>query len=359
MTATDWIRPEIQTLKAYAVPDATGLIKLDAMENPSPWPDTLKTAWADQLQQVALNRYPDPHAAEVETAVRCAFGIPADSAILFGNGSDEIIQMIALTLSGSGRCLLTVEPGFVMYRMIALSCGLDYVGVPLRPADFALDRTALLAAIAQHQPAVIFLACPNNPTGNLFAADDIAAVLQAAPGLVVIDEAYAPFTTTSYLPQLSRYPNLVVMRTVSKMGLAGLRLGFLAGPADWLDPINKVRLPYNINSLTQASAVFALRHHAVFSAQAAQICTERTRLSAALATLPGVTVYPSDANFILMRTPPQQAGNWFQHLQQNGILIKRLHGTHPALHDCLRITIGTPEENDAVRQALQTLQTLP
>ncbi len=355
MAATDWIRPEIQALQAYAVPDATGLIKLDAMENPYPWPATLKTAWADRLRQVALNRYPDPHAAEVETAVRHTFGIPADSAILFGNGSDEIIQMIALALASPGHCLLSVEPGFVMYRMIALSCGLDYVGVPLRSDDFALDRDALLTAIAQHQPAVIFLACPNNPTGNLFAADDIAAVLRAAPGLVVIDEAYAPFTATSHLPQLGQYANLVVMRTVSKMGLAGLRLGFLAGPADWLDNINKMRLPYNINSLTQTSAVFALQHHAVFCAQAAQICAERTRLSIALTALPGITVYPSDANFVLIRTPPQQAARWFNHLQQNGILIKRLHGTHPALHDCLRLTIGTPEENDAVLQVLQTM----
>ncbi|MEL6710315.1 MAG: histidinol-phosphate transaminase [Pseudomonadota bacterium] len=354
MAATDWIRPEIQALQAYAVPDATGLIKLDAMENPYPWPDTLKATWTDRLQQVALNRYPDPRATDVAAAVRTAFAIPADMDILFGNGSDEIIQMIVLALASPGRILLTVEPGFVMYRMTALSCGLDYVRVPLQTNDFALDRTTLLAAIAQHQPAVIFLACPNNPTGNLFAVEDVAAVLAAAPGLVVIDEAYAPFTTTSYLPQLGQYDNLVVMRTVSKMGLAGLRLGFLAGPPDWLHEFDKVRLPYNINSLTQASAVFALQHHAVFNAQAAQICTERARLTQALATLPGVTVYPSEANFVLLRTPPQQAETWFQHLRQHGILIKSLHRAHPTLRDCLRITIGTPEENDTLLQVLQT-----
>ena len=304
---------------------------------------------------MALNRYPDPQAKEVGAAVRTAFGIPADMAILFGNGSDEIIQMITLALAGPERCLLTVEPGFVMYRMTALSCQLNYVGVPLRPDDFALDQPALLQAIAQHQPAVIFLVCPNNPTGNLFAADDIAAVLQAAPGLVVIDEAYAPFTDTSYLSQLGQYDNLVVMRTVSKMGLAGLRLGLLAGPDDWLHNLNKVRLPYNINSLTQASAVFALQHHTVFTAQAAQIRAERTRLTQAFAALPGVTAYPSQANFVLIRTPSQQAHIWFQHLQHHGILIKPLQGTHPALHDCLRITVGTPEENDAVLQALQSI----
>lgn len=355
MPANDWIRPEINDLHAYAVQDATGLIKLDAMENPYPWPSSLDEAWCQTMQEVALNRYPDPQAETLRTTLAKAFAIPDTMQLLLGNGSDEIIQMIALALAGDDRCMLSVEPGFVMYRIIATCCGLAYCGIPLRADNFGLDMPALLAAIDQRQPAVIFLAYPNNPTGNLFAAEDIHTLIQAAPGLVVIDEAYAPFTEASFIPQLGRYPNLVVMRTVSKMGLAGLRLGLLAGPADWLQAFNKVRLPYNINSLTQASATFALQHKALFDAQATTICAERTRLSDALAQLPGVTIYPSAANFILLRTPPGQATHWFDHLKQQGILIKKLDGAHPLLHDCLRPTIGTPAENTALLQALQNL----
>ena len=355
MTAADWIRPEINALSAYAVQNATGMIKMDAMENPYPWPPSLEAAWNQALNAVALNRYPDPQAETLQAALVKAFDIPTDMQLILGNGSDEIIQMIALAVADNQRTILSVEPGFTMYRIIATCCGLKYHGVPLRTNDFSLDMPAMLAAIDQHQPAVIYLAYPNNPTGNLFNDADIQQILQAAPGLVVIDEAYAPFTDQSYLSQLGQYDNLVVMRTVSKMGLAGLRLGLLAGPADWLTAFNKVRLPYNINSLTQASATFALQHKAVFDAQAAQICAERTRLSQALQALPGVTVYPSQANFILMRTPQGQATPWFEHLKQQGILIKNMHGTHPLLHDCLRPTIGTPAENDAFLAALQPI----
>ncbi len=355
MTAADWIRPEINALNAYAVQDATGLIKMDAMENPYPWPPSLDVAWNQALNEVTLNRYPDPQAEALQAALIAAFGIPADMQLILGNGSDEIIQMIALAVADKGRTVLSVEPGFAMYRIIATCCGLNYHGVPLQADDFSLDMPAMLAAIDEHQPAVIYLAYPNNPTGNLFDDTDIQQIIQAAPGLVVIDEAYAPFTDTSYLSQLGQYDNLVVMRTVSKMGLAGLRLGLLAGPADWLTAFNKVRLPYNINSLTQASATFALQHKAVFDAQAVQICAERERLHQALATLPGVTVYPSQANFILIRTPPGQAKRWFEHLKQHGILIKNMDGAHPLLHDCLRPTVGTPAENTALLAALHNI----
>ncbi len=355
MTATDWIRPAINALKAYAVQDATGYIKLDAMENPYPWPTHLNEAWIDILNAVALNRYPDPQAEVLQAALIEAFDIPADMQLILGNGSDEIIQMIALTLAGEGRTVLSVEPGFAMYRIIATCCGLDYCGVPLQPDDFSLDMPAMLQAIQERQPAVIYLAYPNNPTGNLFADEDIQQIIQTAPGLVVIDEAYAPFTDTSYMSQLGRYDNLAVMRTVSKMGLAGLRLGLLAGPADWLEGFNKVRLPYNINSLTQASATFALQHKAVFDAQAIQICTERERLLQAFTNMPGITAYPSQANFILIRTPPGQATSWFDGLKQQGILIKNMQGAHPLLQDCLRPTVGTPAENTALLQALHNL----
>jgi histidinol-phosphate aminotransferase len=273
------VRPEIRAIKAYHVPEAKGLVKLDAMENPYPWPAELEDEWLDLLRRVEVNRYPQPQAPAVQAALRAAMEIPADVGLVLGNGSDELIQMLALTLGGAGGKILSLDPGFVMYRMIGVFTGMDYAGVPLRPEGFDLDLPAVLDAMDREQPVLTFIAYPNNPTGNLFDPADIERIIEAAPGLVIVDEAYAPFTDSSFLPRLGDWPNLLVMRTVSKMGLAGLRLGYLAGPAEWIAEIDKVRLPYNVNALTQASAALALRHRALFDAQTAAIRAERTRLS--------------------------------------------------------------------------------
>ncbi|WP_456444950.1 histidinol-phosphate transaminase [Thiolapillus sp.] len=349
----NWIRPEIRALSAYHVQDASGLIKLDAMENPYTWPEDLRREWLERLRSVDVNRYPDPQARDLAQELRSAMQVPRDMALLLGNGSDEIIQMLALAVSAPGRSILSVEPGFVMYRMIAAWCGMDYVGVPLREDDFSLDMPALLQAIRAHQPALVFLAFPNNPTGNLFAEADMLAVLEAAPGLVVVDEAYAPFADSSFMSRLGQYDNLLVMRTVSKLGLAGLRLGLLAGPSAWLEEIDKVRMPYNINVLTQATARFALEHHQVLDGQTAAIRRDRQALFEALQSMDGMFPYPSQANFILVRTASGRAQALFEHLLHNGVLVKNLHGGHPLLEDCLRFTVGKPEEN---RQLLKLVE---
>ncbi len=346
------IRPEIRALKAYHVPEATGLVKLDAMENPYVWPDDLKSEWLEVLRGLAINRYPDPKAPRLQAALRDSMDIPEGMGVLLGNGSDELIQLLALAVAQPGRKVLSLEPGFVMYRMIALFAGMDYVGVPLLPDRFDLDLPAVLEAIAREQPALTYVAYPNNPTGNLFDPDDIAAIVEAAPGLVIVDEAYAPFTDLSFLPRLGDWPNLLVMRTVSKMGLAGLRLGYLAGPEDWLQEIDKIRLPYNINVLTQASAAFALKYRGVLDAQTQAIRTERTRLFDALCAIDGIRPYPSEANFILLRLPAGSADRVFDGLKARGVLVKNLNGAHPLLADCLRVTVGTPKENGAFLAAL-------
>ena len=348
-----WIRPAIRSLHAYQVPDARGMVKLDAMENPYTWPDSLRREWLELLAGVDVNRYPDPGARLLTGRLRVSMQVPDDMPVLLGNGSDEIIQMIALALSGPGRAIMSVDPGFVMYRMIAAFCGMDYVGVPLRPDDFSLDLPALLQAMEEVQPAVVFLAYPNNPTGNAFDPADMIRVIEAAPGVVVVDEAYAPFADDSFMGRLGEYDNLLVMRTVSKMGLAGLRLGLLAGPAAWLAEFDKVRMPYNINVLTQASAERALRHQDVFDAQTAAIRQQREELLRALQGLPGVTVFPTRANFILVRLVAGRAQPVFQTLKEGGVLVKLLHGSHPLLTDCLRVTVGTPEENGRLLAALR------
>jgi histidinol-phosphate aminotransferase len=245
--------------------------------------------------------------------------------------------------------VMGVEPSFVMFRMIATLCGVRFAGVPLE-ADFSLDADRLVAAMAEHRPALVFIAYPNNPTGNLFDAAAIARIIEAAPGLVVVDEAYHAFAGRSFMPRLRDHPNLLVMRTLSKSGLAGLRLGLLAGRDAWLTHVDKVRLPYNINVLTQLVAEQVLRHEALLAQQAAAIRAERTRLFAELGHLPGVRAFPSDANFILFRVAAAQ--RVFNDLKRQGVLIKNLHGSHPALAECLRVTVGTPAENDRFLGAL-------
>lgn len=351
-----WVRPEIRALSAYHVPDAAGLIKLDAMENPYTWPADMVAQWLQTLQQAELNRYPDPSATALKAQLRTAMAVPDDADILLGNGSDEIIQMVLLALAAPGQSVISVEPGFVMYHMIASFAGMSYVGVPLQ-ADFSLDKMALLAAIEKHQPAIVFLAYPNNPTGNLFNAAEIEEIIRATPGIVIVDEAYHAFADDSFMPKLMSYDNLLVMRTVSKMGLAGLRLGLLAGPSAWLDEFEKVRLPYNINILTQASAEFALQHAEVLKAQTEQIKKDRGLLEQALQQIEGLTVYPSRANFILFRVPAGQAERIFAGLKAKGVLLKNLDKAGGLLKDCLRVTVGTPEENTAFITALKQVLT--
>lgn len=348
-----WIRPEVRAISAYHVADASGLIKLDAMENPYTWPDELREDWARLIRDADVNRYPDPHARRLTRQLRSTMQIPESAGILLGNGSDEIIQMLALALGGEGRTLLSVEPGFVMYRMIAAFSGLEYVGLALNADDFSLDIDVLLAAIETHQPALLFLAYPNNPTGNLFAVADVERIISASPGLVIIDEAYAPFTDASFMPRIGEFDNMVVMRTLSKMGLAGLRLGLLAGPEEWIREIGKTRLPYNINVLTQLSACFALRHMPLFDSQTTAIREARSQLFEELQGIPGLSPFQSEANFILVRTAQGEAVSLFEGLKHQGVLIKNLHGGHPLLKDCLRITVGTEAENRALIEALK------
>lgn len=346
-----WVRPEIRELHAYHVPNSHGLIKLDAMENPYQWPHELTQSWLDRVASVSINRYPDPGAVALKRCIRDVMGVPAGADIMLGNGSDEIIQIIAMAVSGPSRSILAPEPTFVMYRMIAAFCGMHFHSVPLK-SDFSLDVTAMLEAIEREQPAVVFLSYPNNPSGNLFSRTDVERIIRETDGLVVIDEAYHAFAEDSFLSDVLKYDNVVVMRTVSKMGLAGLRLGFLAGSSDWLVEFEKIRLPYNINSLTQVSAEFALEHQSVFDAQTQQICRDRKELMKALSQREDLHPYPSQTNFILFKVPEGSAARIFDSLKRDGILIKNMSAAGGMLADCLRVTIGKKSENSAFLKAL-------
>ena len=345
-----WVRPEIRALNAYHVPPSSGLIKLDAMENPYVWPEEVVEEWVSALREVSLNRYPDPAPQQLMSRLRDFSSVPDDAAVVLGNGSDELIQMIALALAGPGRKALAPDPAFSMYRMISLFAGLEFVGVPLRADDFSLDTEAMLRAIEVHRPAVVLLDYPNNPSGRLFDANAVRRVIEAAPGLVVVDEAYQAFSGASLMSWLRDYPQLMILRTLSKMGLAGLRLGLLAGHPSWIAEIDKIRLPYNINVLTQVSAQFALGHRRMLEEQAARIRADRERLHEALCALPGLRVQRSHANFILFRVPDGEGDRVFAGLSERRVLIKNLGRS--GLRDCLRVTVGAPAENEAFIAAL-------
>ena len=348
---SDLIRKEIRAINAYHVADPGDMIKLDAMENPYHMPEALMDEWLELVRHAEINRYPDPSAQKLTAMLRSYMGVPAGNSIVLGNGSDELIQMLAMAVSQPGRKILAPAPGFVMYSMIATFTSMDYIGVPLQD-DFSLDMPAMLEAIKTHQPALIFLAYPNNPTGNLFAEEEIVEILNAAKGLVIVDEAYHPFACTSFMSRLGEFDNLLVMRTVSKMGLAGLRLGLLAGPEKWLSEIDKVRLPYNINILTQVTAEFALKHADIFEKQAEIIREQREWLLTELSKCSQFEVFPSRANFILLRVINGDASNIFESLKSQGVLIKNMHSAGGALTQCLRLTVGAPDENQALMRGI-------
>jgi histidinol-phosphate aminotransferase len=342
LLASSVIRDDVLALSAYAVPSAAGFVKLDAMENPYSLPDALREAVAKAVAQAALNRYPDPRAPDLQARLRSVMQVPDQSALMLGNGSDEIIAVVSQALARPGACVLGIEPSFVMYRMSAQAAQVRHVGVALR-RDFSLDTEAVLAAMATHRPAVVWISYPNNPTGNLYPDADIEAILVAAPGLVVLDEAYNIFAGRSWLPRLPEFPNMMVMRTLSKVGLAGIRLGYAAAHPDWIREFDKLRPPYNVNVLTQAAAQTLLDHASLFDEQARHICETRHELMTRLAAMPGVEVFPSDANFVLARFPDGPA--LMKALLDRRILVKNLHAFHPLLVNCLRFTVGTPAEN--------------
>ncbi|WP_426192296.1 histidinol-phosphate transaminase [Massilia sp. DWR3-1-1] len=347
------IRADVRAVASYVVADASGFIKLDAMENPYQLPAELHEELGRRLAAAALNRYPVASYASLKEAICEELGVPDGYNVILGNGSDELIAIIdtATARQDQRATVLAPVPAFVMYQRSAQFAGMDFVGVPLT-ADFALDMPAMRAAIAQHQPAVLYLAYPNNPTGNLFDAADMAELIDllGEKGIAVIDEAYEPFAQTSFMEHLPEFPNLVVMRTLSKLGLAGIRLGYMSAAPALLAQFDKVRPPYNVNVLTQVAAEFALEHIDILDAQADSINAARTVLAADLAALAGVTVFESSANFLLFRVADSAAVT--DKLAAAKVLVKNLGKMHPLLANCIRVTVSTPDENAAFMAAL-------
>ncbi|HSI59057.1 MAG TPA: histidinol-phosphate transaminase [Ideonella sp.] len=347
---TRYLRADVQGMHGYAVQPSAGLVKVDTMENPFGLPPELRRALGARLAEVALNRYPAERGDVLRAELARHAQMPAGCDIMLGNGSDELISLLALACDVPGNTVLAPLPGFVMYEMSARLQGLKFVGVPLT-ADFELDEAAMLAAIAEHRPALVYLAYPNNPTANLWDDGAIDRIVEAAPGLVVMDEAYQPFAARDSMARLRCHPHVLLMRTMSKFGLAGVRIGYLIGRSELIAEVNKLRPPFNISVLNAEAGLFALEQLDEYARQAALIRSERERVFALLREMPGVHPYPSEANMILARVP--DAAALFAGMKQRGVLVKNVSGLHPLLANCLRITIGTPDENRLMLAALR------
>ncbi len=347
------IRQDVQSMHAYAIQPSAGMVKLDAMENPHRLPPALQAELGARLGALALNRYPDGRVNDLRAALAAYAGTPEGFDLMLGNGSDELISLLALACDVPGASILAPLPGFVMYAMSAQLQGLAFHGVPLT-ADFELDEAAMLAAIRTHQPAIVYLAYPNNPTANLWddaVIENIVDVQGEQGGLVVMDEAYQPFASRSYIDRVARHPHVLLMRTLSKFGLAGVRLGYMMGPKALIAEIDKVRPPYNISVLNYECALFALEYAEVFAAQAKDLRAHRAALFEALQALPGVTPFKSEANMILCRVP--DAPKTFEGMKSRRVLVKNVSKMHPLLVNCLRLTVGTADENARLMAALK------
>jgi histidinol-phosphate aminotransferase len=364
------VRQDVQAMHAYVVQDSGGMVKLDAMENPYRLAHELQHELGERLGALAINRYPDGRVNQLRHALAQYAQMPEGYDIILGNGSDELISLLSLvcavqrdSVTGSKPMVIAPTPGFVMYAVSAELQGLQFLGISLKP-DFELDTFAMVEAIAKHQPAIVYLAYPNNPTANLWDEGAMAHIIAAAADvgtLVVVDEAYQPFSRRTYLDVIREDPgqhqHVLLMRTMSKFGLAGVRLGYLMGPAELVGQIQKVRPPYNISVLNCECALFALEHTDVFAKQATAVRIERALLQKALRVLPNLHAFPSDGNMILVRfagtdDPAQRA---FEGLRARGVLVKNVSKMHPLLVDCLRITVGTPEENQELLTALKEM----
>lgn len=351
MIIRDLIAGKIFTQAGYSAPEITGAIKLDANENPFTLQEPLKRILADMLRSIDFNRYPAAGAPDLRERFAGYYGVKKNM-ILPGNGSDELIQILCMALRGKIRGVLVPSPTFSMYKIIALNTGNTVVEVPL-DKKFDLDVEAIAVRIKNNFPALIFLSSPNSPTGNLFSRERIEAVIRKTPGVVVIDEAYGAFAGQTLLPLLKKYKNVVFLKTLSKLGMASIRLGFLIGHADLIGQLDKVRLPYNINTLSQRAAGFFLDHEGEFIKQIKEIIQRRQELYREMKKIKWITPYPSRANFIFFSCA-FDANRIYKDLISQGVIVKMLN-LAPRMPDGIRVTVGSKKENQVFLNALKNI----
>ncbi|MCB1826802.1 MAG: histidinol-phosphate transaminase [Coxiellaceae bacterium] len=348
----DWLDPNKlqQTslqLNYREYPD--DFIQLALMENPFSWSEDLRAQWLKVLESVALNRYPSISQQLLKQKLCHFFNIPDDYFVLLDNGSNALIALLLRVFSGEGRNILVPSPSYFVYDRLARQMGYQVSMVDLK-ANRELDLNKMLNNIKLNKPVLTFIAYPNNPTGNCFNEKDIEAIITASCGLVVIDEAYYPYSQKTFLEKIQRYDNVLLMRSFSKMGLAGIRLGYLVGPKTIIDTISKLQLAFSINSLTLATADFMLNHYDLLLEQTQTVIQERDRLKSALEN--NFSVLPSDANYLVIRSNDLSPEQLHQHCLAQKILISNISHVHPLLKGCCRVSIGTPAESQLLLNTL-------
>lgn len=351
MMIRDLVAKDIFGQKGYSAPELLDVIKMDANENPFTIQEPLRRKLREALSRVDLNRYPAAGAPELRGRFAEYYGVKRDM-IMPGNGSDELIQILCMTLKGRINGILIPVPTFAMYKIIGINTGNNVIEVPL-DNKFDLDVNAMCARIKRNFPALIFLSSPNSPTGNLFSRKRIEAVIRETPGFVVIDEAYAPFSGQSLMSLLKKYDNVIVLKTLSKLGMASIRLGFLIANPDIITQIDKVRLPYNINSLSQVAAGVFLEYSDEFHKQIKEIVQRREELYRELKRIKWIKPYPSRANFIFFSCA-FDSNRIYKQLVSKGIAVKNLN-MPPRIPHCIRVTVGSKKENEAFVRALKSI----
>jgi len=342
MTPLRPARPELDELVAYDAKEVRAEVVLASNENPNNLPAEITTKLAKRLADFKFNRYPDPTANELRKLIAEANGLDVEN-VLVGNGGDEIIYNLLVAWGGPGRKILDMPPTFSMYGIDAQVTGTEVVQVPRR-ADFTIDEAAVLARVAEGDIDIVVVANPNNPTGGLANESFLIELLKSTDAIVMVDEAYFEFSRHTMRPHMTRYPNLVLLRTFSKaFSMAGLRVGYLLAQPDVVQAFMKVRQPYSVDSFSQWVAQTVYRERMVFEQGIRDIVRGRDQLSKELSALEGVEVFPSEANFVMFRV--DQAGAlWRDLLHSHSVLIRDLSRA-PGLEDCLRVTVGSPEEN--------------
>ena len=338
----EWVNENIKSLRAYEVEDYDCEIKLHANENPFSLSDELTSDFGEYFSDLKLNRYPDPDCRILKQAITGITGIPSESLVV-GNGSDELIQLILQIFCDRGDSFAFPDPTFGMYSIIGKGLGLTPKSFPLNE-NWDFDGDEFLEFLVEQSARVVFLSYPNNPTGNCYSATEIKKVIAGFQGIVVLDEAYFDFAQQSFCQEIKKNNNLILLRSLSKIGLAALRVGYGMADPYIIEQINKIRLPYNCNTFSQEISAWVLQNFLPIENQIKQILLERDRLLNELSKFEFLTVFPSNSNFILFRVA-SDGGKLFKKLVENGILIRNLNA-HPRLKNCLRVTVGTQKEND-------------
>lgn len=340
----------LQTLKPYSIDEREWEVKIDANESPTNLPPLVQERVISRLSFLPFNRYPDMGMKSLRELIADSFAVTMDN-VLIGNGSSQILETLSYVFGGPGHSIVFPTPSFSMYGIYAKLSDSQGVPVSLEP-DYSLSRDKILQAAARSNANLIIICTPNNPTGNIVPLADIEYIVDNAQCPVVVDEAYQEFYDgPSAISLLKKYANLIVARTFSKAyGLAGARVGYMLACADLVSTVGRAMMPYHVNSLslTAAEVVYQMRDE--FTAGIRQVVAERKRIAGFLAEVPGITVYPSETNFLLIKVDDAQALSGY--LAERGIGV-RIFNTAPGLIGCMRVTVGTPVENDAFLQAVK------